>query len=35
MTVRGTSTKDTYSLDTYSLAGFSAAFDAMRNACSG
>lgn len=35
MTVRGTSTRDTYSLDTYSLAGFTAAFEAMRDACSG
>ena len=35
MTVRGTSTRGTYSLDTYSLAGFSAAFDAMRDACAG
>lgn len=33
MTVRGTSTRDTYSLDTYSLAGFTAAFEAMRDAC--
>jgi hypothetical protein len=34
MTVRGTSTRGTYSLDTYSLAGFTAAYQAMRNACS-
>lgn len=33
MTVRGTSVRDTYSLDTYSLSGFSAAYDAMRDAC--
>jgi hypothetical protein len=33
MTVRGTSTRDTFSLDTYSLNGFTAAFEAMRNAC--
>jgi len=33
MTVRGTSTLETYSLDTYSLLGFSAAYDAMRDAC--
>lgn len=33
MTVRGTSTRDTYSLDTYSLNGFTAAYQAMRNAC--
>lgn len=33
MTVRGTSTRGTYSLDTYSLAGFTAAHQAMRNAC--
>lgn len=33
MTVRGTSTKGTYSLDTYSLKGFTAAMDAMRAAC--
>lgn len=33
MTVRGTSQLDTFSLDTYSLLGFTAAFDAMRNAC--
>jgi invasion protein IalB len=33
MTVRGTSTKGTYSLDTYSLKGFTAALDAMRGAC--
>jgi invasion protein IalB len=35
MTVRGTSTRDTFSLDTYSLSGFTAAFEAMRDACSG
>jgi invasion protein IalB len=35
MTVRGTSVRDTFSLDTYSLNGFSAAYDAMRDACSG
>ena len=34
MTVRGTSIRDTYSLDTYSLSGFTAAYDAMRAACS-
>jgi hypothetical protein len=33
MTVRGTSQLDTFSLDTYSLLGFSAAFQAMRDAC--
>jgi hypothetical protein len=33
MTVRGTSTRDTFSMDTYSLIGFSAAYDAMRDAC--
>lgn len=33
MTVRGTSSLDTYSLDTYSLLGFTAAFEAMRDAC--
>ncbi|HLT03123.1 MAG TPA: invasion associated locus B family protein [Geminicoccaceae bacterium] len=33
MTVRGTSTKKTYSLDTYSLLGFTAAYEAMVNAC--
>ena len=33
MTVRGTSQLDTYSLDTYSLLGFTAAFNAMRDAC--
>ena len=33
MTVRGTSIRDTYSLDTYSLSGFTAAYDAMRAAC--
>jgi invasion protein IalB len=35
MTVRGTSSKNTYSLDTYSLLGFSAAYDAMTQACAG
>ncbi len=35
MTVRGTSIKDTYSLDTYSLLGFTAAYDAMIDACTG
>jgi hypothetical protein len=34
MTVSGTSLKGTYSLDTYSLLGFTAAFDAMVDACS-
>ena len=33
MTVRGTSTRGTFSLDTYSLSGFTAAYDAMRAAC--
>jgi hypothetical protein len=33
LTVRGTSTRDTWSLDTYSLLGFTAAYNAMRNAC--
>ena len=33
MTVRGTSSKNTYSLDTYSLLGFTAAYDAMVEAC--
>ena len=33
MTVRGTSTKNTYSLDTYSLLGFTAAYEAMQEAC--
>ena len=33
MTVRGTSVKNTFSLDTYSLLGFSAAFEAMTEAC--
>lgn len=33
MTVRGTSTRGTYSLDTYSLSGFTAAYDALRAAC--
>jgi invasion protein IalB len=35
MTVRGTSLKRTYSLDTYSLLGFTAAYQAMVEACSG
>lgn len=35
MSVRGTSTRNTFSLDTYSLAGFTAAFEAMRDACAG
>ena len=35
MTVRGTSTKNTYSLDTYSLLGFSNAYEAMDEACVG
>ncbi|MCC2663585.1 MAG: hypothetical protein K0R41_1803 [Geminicoccaceae bacterium] len=35
MTVRGTSTLSTYSLDTYSLLGFTAAYDAMVEACTG
>lgn len=35
MTVRGTSTKKTFSLDTYSLLGFSKAYEAMVQACSG
>jgi invasion protein IalB len=34
MTVRGTSVKNTYSLDTYSLLGFTAAYQAMVEACS-
>jgi hypothetical protein len=34
MTVRGTSAKRTYSLDTYSLLGFTAAYQAMVDACS-
>ena len=34
MTVRGTSLKGTFSLDTYSLLGFTAAYEAMVNACS-
>jgi hypothetical protein len=34
MTVSGTSSKNTYSLDTYSLVGFTAAYDAMVDACS-
>jgi len=33
MSVRGTSTKETYSVDTYSLLGFTAAYQAMRDAC--
>ena len=33
LTVRGTSTRDTWSLDTYSLLGFTAAHKAMRDAC--
>ena len=35
MTVRGTSVRNTYSLDTYSLLGFTAAYDAMTEACGG
>jgi invasion protein IalB len=35
MTVRGTSTKRTFSLDTYSLLGFTAAYQAMVDACRG
>jgi Invasion associated locus B (IalB) protein len=35
MTVRGTSAKRTYSLDTYSLLGFTAAYNAMVDACKG
>jgi hypothetical protein len=35
MTVRGTSVRNTYSLDTYSLLGFTAAYDAMIQACAG
>jgi hypothetical protein len=35
MTVRGTSTKRTFSLDTYSLLGFTAAYKAMVDACRG
>jgi hypothetical protein len=35
MTVRGTSTKETYSLDTYSLLGFTAGYEAMVGACRG
>jgi invasion protein IalB len=35
MTVRGTSTKNTFSLDTYSLLGFTAAYQAMVAACRG
>lgn len=34
MTVRGTSTRNTYSLDTYSLMGFTAGYEAMIEACS-
>jgi hypothetical protein len=34
LTVRGTSVKNTYSLDTFSLLGFTAAYDAMVEACS-
>ena len=34
MTVRGTSTRNTFSLDTYSLMGFTAAYEAMVEACS-
>lgn len=33
MTVRGTSTRDTFSLDTYSLLGFTAAYNEMSDAC--
>jgi invasion protein IalB len=35
MTVRGTSSKETYSFDTYSLLGFSNAYEAMDEACVG
>jgi invasion protein IalB len=35
MTVRGTSSRNTYSLDTYSLLGFTAAYEAMTEACAG
>jgi invasion protein IalB len=35
MTVRGTSTRNTFSLDTYSLLGFTAAYEAMTEACAG
>jgi Invasion associated locus B (IalB) protein len=35
MRVRGTSTRRTYSLDTYSLLGFTAAYEAMLDACGG
>lgn len=35
MTIRGTSVRDTFSLDTYSLNGFTAAYQAMRDACAG
>jgi Invasion associated locus B (IalB) protein len=35
MTVRGTSSKETYSLDTYSLLGFTNAYEAMDEACVG
>lgn len=34
MTVRGTSTRDTYSEDTYSLLGFTAAYEALGSSCS-
>ena len=33
LTVRGTSTRDTFSLDTFSLLGFTAAHQAMVQAC--
>jgi hypothetical protein len=33
MTVRGTSSRNTFSLDTYSLLGFTAAYNAMVDAC--
>jgi hypothetical protein len=35
MTVRGTSAKGTFSVDTYSLLGFTAAYQAMMDACRG
>ena len=35
MTVRGTSAKGTFSVDTYSLLGFTAAYQAMTDACRG
>jgi hypothetical protein len=35
MIVRGTSVKNTFSLDTYSLLGFTAAYNAMIDACAG